>query len=336
VDVSCHIVTGPDCPTHFKDSASWNSLSPKVGLTYRLDAETLLYAHWTRGFRSGGYNLRDSFFDLTQGLSDVEIAGLEALGLEVARDLGTEGFDEEQIDNFEIGVKKTWGDRARLNASFFYNFVDGLQRELAFGEDLPAPDPVTGRPVITFVDGRPTIQTVQNIVQVVRNTADAEFWGLEMEGMVVLSPGLVFLGSLGYVEPDYTKVRFDLNRDGKLDDKDEDLEPPRAAHWTYSLGLLHNLRVGTRARLASRVTYAYRDKEYTNDDNTGFNRQQKMLQAGVDIHLDNSQWVVGLYGKNLLDYARFGTDIQLPTGTLSPLMRGRVFGLELTYHFIGS
>ena len=336
VDVSCHIVTGPDCPTHFKDSASWNSLSPKVGLTYRLDAETLLYAHWTRGFRSGGYNLRDSFFDLTQGLSDVEIAGLEALGLEVARDLGTEGFDEEQIDNFEIGVKRTWGDRVRLNASFFYNFVDGLQRELAFGEDLPAPDPVTGRPVITFVDGRPTIQTVQNIVQVIRNTADAEFWGLEMEGMMVLSPGLVFLGSLGYVEPDYTKVKFDLNRDGKLDSKDEALEPPRAAHWTYSLGLLHDLRVGTRARLASRVIYAYRDKEYTNDDNTGFNRQQKMLQAGVDIHLDNSQWVVGLYGKNLLGYARFGTDIQLPTGTFSPLMRGRVFGLELTYHFTDS
>ena len=336
VDVSCHIVTGPDCPTHFKDSASWNSLSPKVGLTYRLDTETLLYAHWTRGFRSGGYNLRDSFFDLTQGLSDVEIAGLEALGLEVARDLGTEGFDEERIDNFEIGVKRTWGDRVRLNASFFYNFVDGLQRELAFGEDLPAPDPVTGRPVITFVDGKPTIQTVQNIVQVIRNTANAEFWGLEMEGMMVLSPGLVFLGSLGYVEPDYTKVKFDLNRDGKLDSKDAALEPPRAAHWTYSLGLLHDLRVGTRARLASRVIYAYRDKEYTNDDNTGFNRQQKMLQAGMDIHLDNSQWVVGLYGKNLLDYARFGTDIQLPTGTFSPLMRGRVFGLELTYHFTDS
>ena len=156
-----------------------------------------------------------------------------------------------------------------------------------------------------------------------------------LEGMVVLSPGLVLLGSLGYVEPDYTKVKFDLTRDGKLDSKDEDLEPPRAAHWTYSLGLLHNLRVGTRVRLASRFTYAYRDKEYTNDDNTGFNRQQKMLQAGVDMHIDNSQWVVGLYGKNLLDYARFGTDIQLPTGTLSPLMRGRVFGLELTYHFTG-
>ena len=335
-DIQCHTVDGPDCPIHFKDKAGWNSLSPKVGLTYRLDAETLLYAHWTRGFRSGGYNLRDSFFDLTQGLSDAEIAGLEALGLEVARDLGTEVFDEEQIDNFEIGVKKTWGDRVRLNASFFYNFVDDLQRELAFGENLPAPDPVTGRPVITFVDGRPTIQTVQNIVQVIRNTADAEFWGLEMEGMVVLSPGLVLLGSFGYVEPDYTKVKFDLNRDGKLDDKDENLAPPRAAHWTYSLSLLHNLRVGTRARLASRVIYAYRDKEYVNDDNTGFNRQQKMLQAGVDIHLDNSQWVVGLYGKNLLDYARFGTDIQLPTGTFSPLMRGRVFGLELTYHFTDS
>ena len=331
----CHIVDGPACPSHFKDEASWNNLSPKIGLSYRFDDETLLYAHWTRGFRSGGYNLRDSFYDVTRGLSDAQTALLERLGLKAARDLDAEAFDEERIDSFEIGFKKTFGARGRLNAAFFYNFVDDLQRELSFGENLPVPDPDTGLPVITVVDGRPTIHTVQNIVQVIRNTADAEFWGLEVEGMFALSSSLIALGSLGYVEPDYTAVKFDLNRDGRLDAKDEALKPPRAAQWTYSLGLLHTLRLGSRYRLASRVTYAYRDKEYANDDNTGFNRQQKMLQAGLDIHINDGQWVVGLYGKNLLDYTRFGSDIQLPAGTFSPLMKGRVFGLEVTYHFTG-
>ena len=60
-----------------------------------------------------------------------------------------------------------------------------------------------------------------------------------------------------------------------------------------------------------------------------------MLQAGLDIHINDGQWVVGLYGKNLLDSTRFGSDIQLPAGTFSPLMKGRVFGLEVTYHFTG-
>lgn len=122
---------------------------------------------------------------------------------------------------------------------------------------------------------------------------------------------------------------------GLISLKDEDLKPPRATRWTCSLGLLHTLRLGSRYRLASRVTYAYRDKEYANDDNTGFNRQQKILQAGLDIHINDGQWVVGPYGKNLLDYTRFGSDIQLPADTFSPLMKGRVFGLELTYPFTG-
>ena len=128
----CHIVDGPDCPSHFKDEASWNNLSPKIGLSYRFDDETLLYAHWARGFRSGGYNLRGSFYDVIRGLSDAQIALLERLGLKAARDLDAEAFDEERIDGFEIGFKKTFGTRGRLNAAFFYN---------AETPDPPALDP---------------------------------------------------------------------------------------------------------------------------------------------------------------------------------------------------
>ncbi len=309
----CNIVTGPDCPVHFQDKETWTNLSPKIGLSYRHDDDTLVYAHWTRGFRSGGYNLRDTFFGLPGD----------------SRDLGPGPFDEEQIDTFEIGFKKTFGSRVRLNAAFFYNLVDDMQRELVFSEDLPVLDPETGA----------VVGTQGNIVQVIRNTADADVYGFEVEGSLVLAPGLSLFGATGFVEADYTTVKFDLNNDGRVDGKDKDLEPPRAAKWTYSVGLLNDLRLSPRIRLASRVIYAYRDKSYSSDDNLGFNRQQKRLQAGVDIHFNDSQWVVGLYGKNLLGYSLFGSDTQLPTdlggGTFSPLAKGRIFGLELTYHFTG-
>ena len=318
----CNVVKGPDCPSHFRDKENWTNLSPKVGLSYRHDDDTLLYAHWTRGFRSGGYNLRDTFFGLPGD----------------TRDWGPGPFDEEQVDNFEIGFKKTFGTRARLNGAFFYNMIDDLQRELTLTENLPVLNPETGEPFVDIVDGMPVVRTQGNIVQVIRNTADADMYGFEVEGSLVLAPGLSLFGAAGFVESDYSKVKFDLNNDGRVDGRDEDLDPPRAAKWTYSAGLLHALPLGSRVRLASRVIYAYRDKEFSGDANLGFNRQQKMLEAGVDIHLNDSQWVVGLYGKNLLDWVRFGGDTQLPAqlggGTFSPLAKGRIFGLELTYNFV--
>ncbi len=283
---TCHVVHGPACPINFSDQDNWDTLSPKVGLTYRPAEHTQVYVHWTRGFRSGAYNLRNTHPDIGPGPTD-----------------------EEQIDNYELGFKSTLGGRARLSGALFFSQIEDMQREVLF--DLP--------------DG--------GFAQVVRNTADIDIFGLELEGSFVLTQDLMLLASLGYIDTEYTEVRFDLTGDSVVDGKDENLEPPRAPSWTYSLGLLHTLDVGSRSRLDSRINYSYRDTIYITDDNTGFDRQLKMLEVGVDIHLNDSQWVVGLYGKNLLDQVRHGTNAT--GGAFSPLSKGRVYGLELTYHFTG-
>ena len=281
---TCNIVHGPACPSDFRDTETWTSLSPKVGLSYRYDDDTLLYAHWTRGFRSGGYNLRNTHPDIGPG-----------------------PFDEEQVDNYELGFKSTIGGRARLSGALFFSQVGDLQREVAFG--LP--------------DG--------GFAQVVRNTADTDIFGLELEGSFALTQDLMLRAAMGYIDTEYTEVKFDLNRDNAVDRKDKALEPPRAPTWTYSLGLLHTLDIGSRHRLVSRVNYAYRDKEYNTDSNLGFNRQLKLLKAGVDLHVNDSQWVVSVYGKNLLGQVKHG--INGLGGAFSPLAKGRVYGLELTYYF---
>ena len=280
----CNIVHGPACPSDFRDTETWTSLSPKVGLSYRYDDDTLLYAHWTRGFRSGGYNLRNTHPDIGPG-----------------------PFDEEQVDNYELGFKSTIGARARLSGALFFSQVEDMQREVAFG--LP--------------DG--------GFAQVVRNTADTDIFGLELEGSFALTQDLMLRAAMGYIDTEYTEVKFDLNRDNAVDRKDKALEPPRAPTWTYSLGLLHTVNIGHRYRLVSRVSYAYRDKEYNTDSNLGFNRQLKLLKAGVDLHVNDSQWVVSVYGKNLLGQVKHG--INGLGGAFSPLAKGRVYGLELTYYF---
>ncbi|TDG12149.1 TonB-dependent receptor [Seongchinamella unica] len=106
VNSPCNIVDGPSCPFDFVDDESWDNWAPKLGVSYLLNDDSQLYAHWTRGYRSGGYNLRNT--DPT-----------EAPG----------PFDEEEVNNYEFGYKSTqdWG---RLNAAVFYSQIDDQQREV--------------------------------------------------------------------------------------------------------------------------------------------------------------------------------------------------------------
>ena len=161
---SCNIVEGPACEFDFTGEETWHSWSPKLGAAYYISDGANVYGHWTRGFRSGGYNLRN--------LIPINI---ESPG----------PYDEETVDSFEAGFKVT-KDRGRLYGAVFYNLIDDMQRELNF----------------RIPDG---------IAQVIRNTADVKMLGFELDGLVAIADNLLLLGSVGYVNPEYTKVKYDLN-----------------------------------------------------------------------------------------------------------------------------
>ena len=289
----CHMLRGRRCPIDSSDDESWNTLSPKVGLTLRPVDQIMVYWHWTRGFRSGNYNVR---------ITSIRSADQEGPS------------DEEQVDNFELGFKTTLGTRARLNGAVFFNVIKDMQRDVS-------------------IPGGPS-----GVVQDVANTADAEIFGVELDGSYVLADRLILQGSMGFLDAKYTDIWYDISGDGITDGKDKDLDLIRAPVWTYSLGLRHSLPLGSHSRLDSRVHYAYRDREYSQDNNALSNRQLKKVEAGLDLHLNNSQWVIGLYGKNLLDEVGHGVNSISRNphngfGGFSSLSKGRVYGLELTYHF---
>ena len=66
-----------------------------------------------------------------------------------------------------------------------------------------------------------------------------------------------------------------------------------------------------------------------------------ILDLGLDIYTNNSNWVFSLYGRNMLDTVKWGGDTQLPSpfggfglgGTFSPLAKGRVYGAQVQYSF---
>ncbi|MCF6226203.1 MAG: TonB-dependent receptor [Xanthomonadales bacterium] len=231
--------------------------------------------------------------------------------------LGPGPFDQETVDNIEFGYKTGLGGRGQLNAAVFYNQIDDMQREVNFT------DPISG------------------VVQVIRNTADATILGFEVDTTYAVTDNLVLLASLGYIDPSYTRVRFDLNDDGVIDDIDKGLSLPRAAQWTYSVGVNHIFDFSNGSALSSRLSYAFRDKSFYTDNNLGFLLAQNILNAGLDFSTADSSWMFSLYGRNLLNSVSHGGDTQLPSmlgpvptgGSFSTLSKGRVTGVEVTYSF---
>ena len=96
------------CQYDFRDADTWRNVTPRVGLQFWSGAATQLYGHFTKGFRSGGYNLRNTAPGVAPG-----------------------PFDEEEQDAFELGLKSEFaGGRVRLNVAAFHNRVYGMQRQV--------------------------------------------------------------------------------------------------------------------------------------------------------------------------------------------------------------
>lgn len=87
------------------DSHTWKDFTPKAGVRWELTDDLMAYASYTRGFRSGGYNLRNS--------------------------VGPAGpYDPENVDAYEIGIKSELFDGlARANLALYRNDYSDLQRQ---------------------------------------------------------------------------------------------------------------------------------------------------------------------------------------------------------------
>ncbi|MFO7552213.1 MAG: TonB-dependent receptor [Haliea sp.] len=224
-------------------------------------------------------------------------------------------FDQETVDSIEIGYKSSFGGRGILNAAVFYNQIDDMQREI----NLPGPI---------------------GVIQLVRNTAEATIMGLEVDATWGLTDSLVAIASVGILDASYDKVLVDLNGDGVIDGADEDLDLPRAADLTWTVGLNHDMELGGWGYLGSRISYSYRDESAYTDNNLGTLNEQKRVDAGLDFYSNDGHWVFSIYGRNLLNEVLHGNDTQLPNniggvplgGTFAPMSKGRRVGVEVTYN----
>lgn len=100
------LIADPNGNLGISGSESWNKFTPKIGIDYRPSDELMVYASWSRGYRSGGFSGRgQTYFSATTP------------------------YDPETVDAYEVGFKSELFDRlATLNVAAYYTDYKNIQQ----------------------------------------------------------------------------------------------------------------------------------------------------------------------------------------------------------------
>jgi iron complex outermembrane receptor protein len=127
--------TGPNHPDE-----EWNEFTPKIGVRYQMSDDAMLYATYSEGYRSGGFNGRVD----SQPTARIP-------------------YNPETVENYEVGIKSEWMDnRIRFNGAVFYMDYQDKQEEIGLPSDGP-----TGQRITVFNAASATMQGVELEVQAV-------------------------------------------------------------------------------------------------------------------------------------------------------------------------
>ncbi|MFZ1742707.1 MAG: TonB-dependent receptor, partial [Pontixanthobacter sp.] len=202
-------------------SANFSQPTGHITIDYEVNPDLNVYAKASRGYRSGGFNLRQS----TQVDNPATTTVDESVALIP--------FNEEKIDAFEIGAKGTFGP-LRVNAAAFYNVYKDLQATV--------PIPIQG-------GGSFGTQVV--------NAGEIQYLGVEIEGVLKLSNALSIDGSYGYVGKDVKQFpAADIN--GVVQNIASVITPGNSPDHTANAGVTYSDYIGSGdAKLTARAGWTY-------------------------------------------------------------------------------
>jgi iron complex outermembrane receptor protein len=286
----------PSCDPSFSDKEDWSNVSPAVGVQYFLNDDTQFYASWKRGYRSGGFNIRNS-------------AGLSF----------SPKYDEEVVDNYEVGIKADIGDTLRINASYFHAVYDDLQRV--------------------------TVQ--EDSSQRTLNAAKATIQGGEIEINWLATERLSFAANIGILDATYDKmddgVLINLNGgrtasrspQGPWEAVDEasDLTPARVPDFNAAVTVLFDAPLGDMGMLTFRLAAKYVDERWNNDNNTYMFPDYTTLDASIMFTSPDQNLRVTVFGKNMTDADLFTSYTHTSLYSYHVVQQPSRYGVEVNFSF---
>lgn len=264
----------------------WSEFTPKVGLRYAISDDAMVYGSYSVGYRSGGFNGR---------VDSVETA--------------TTPYDQETVDNFEIGFKSEWLDnRLRINGAIFVMDYEDKQEEL----QLPSATSGTGQ------------------VTLVTNASTATMQGIELDVLYYPTAALSLRANIGFLDAEYDDFEF-VTAAGLQDLSN--LEIRRAPDVTGAASATYEWQL-ENGRVWAMLGYHYigeHEVDFANKPEVS-NDTQHLVNASVNFAINKFQ--VSMFGHNLTEEDGYGIGFDVAgLWTYAATRAPRTYGLEVSYSF---
>ncbi len=234
------------------NESSWDAVTPRLAAAFQARPSFFVYGSVAKGFKSGGFN----------GLRGGNTSTL----------LRT--YDPEEVWAFELGFKSdSFGNRLRLNASFFWSDYTDLQLTASLIDDN------------------------DQIAAVIENAGEAEVRGFELELVARPAEGFELVFNVGHTNAEYTSINEGVQAITFGD------TIPKTPEWSAVFSPSYTYQRADGGSLTLRADYSYKSKYYNDVANNEAAAQDAfgLLAARVSYELPSGSWELALWGKNLAD-----------------------------------
>ena len=289
----------PDSRSFYSNADhDFDNTSYTLVASFAITDDVNAYAKLATGYKSGGYNIR---------------ASNEASY--------SQGFDEEELTTWELGLKsELWDRRLRLNAAAYYSQYDDIQLNLS---DVSTPADVRDTNVF--------------------NAGEGEISGAELDITALLTEGLTATLAYAYQDADFTDVDAPSNPD--IDEDDFVFSNSPEHQYTVALNYFYPFSFGN---LDASINYNWVDDRYDTQKAAEAESGEAVIDSyglwGAYLGLSDIQLgsagslTISIWGKNLDDeeyYTSAPSILQVAFAYDKIVTWGepRSYGVDLIYNF---
>jgi iron complex outermembrane receptor protein len=293
--------------SNYTGNRTFSNVSPRLGLDWHLSPQVMAYVSYSRGFKSGGFDMRGNalFYPQTKN-----------------------GYDSETADNYEAGIKATWlDDRLQTNVTVFYTPYNNaqLQQAQVIGVTNVTEELNAGKQINEGVE----LETAWRATRALTLSLNVGYLDSYYKSFLLPCPG-----NIGCVVGETSINVADLNR------------PLNAPLWSggFHASYLWDFAAGSVLAHAGYTYRGFTKVGYTVQsvtDQPAFG----VLDAGLAYTTASKTWRFALEGKNLTDrsYRVAGYDFGNPPISAANILGGlsqigfygppRTWTLTAQYHY---
>lgn len=261
--------------------ASWAEFTPRLTVEYRFSPAAMVYANYSQGYKSGGFNSRGT----------------------IAENVGP--YDPERVNAFEVGAKTDLFDRLlRLNVAGFVNNYRNLQGSVTKMGAVRAEN-ITTNIAAAKIYGfeAEALLRPANGFTLGANVAylHARYTDFCADTNGVFTNGAPEVGQCGPAEP--ILINGVPNGTFSVPTDSTGLDLANAPKWSGSLSADYAIPVSFgEVKLHSDARYSSRFNTWGRSNNPGYYRNEVvLLNASIAVAGEDERWKVTVYGSNLTD-----------------------------------